>query len=126
MSAIAIGSSTAVIHLAATAAAGVGAGLAQAPGADAPLLVGIQHAMIISIAHEFGISVGATAAAELLLTFSATMAGRSLTQWAVGWLPGWGNAINATTAAALTEAVGWAAHRHFSGIAARRDAGLGA
>jgi uncharacterized protein (DUF697 family) len=32
----------------------------------------------------------------------------------VGWVPGLGNAINATTAAGLTEAVGWAADAYFS------------
>jgi uncharacterized protein (DUF697 family) len=32
----------------------------------------------------------------------------------VGWLPGFGNAINAATAAALTEAIGWAAEEYFA------------
>jgi uncharacterized protein (DUF697 family) len=31
----------------------------------------------------------------------------------LGWLPGLGNAINAATAAALTEAIGWAADAYF-------------
>ncbi|HQP39712.1 MAG TPA: hypothetical protein PLI95_31225, partial [Polyangiaceae bacterium] len=53
------------------------------------------------------------AAADLLLTFTATHVGRGISQWLVGWVPGWGNAINASTAAALTEAVGWAADAYF-------------
>ena len=102
-----------VIHAAGVAAAGVGAGLAQLPGSDAPALMSIQTAMIQAIADVYGVSMSQASAAQLLLTFSATMAGRGFTQWAVGWMPGWGNALNAATAAALTEAVGWAAVRHF-------------
>ena len=38
-----------VIHTASAASAGVGAGLAQIPGADAPVIAGIQTTMIIGI-----------------------------------------------------------------------------
>ena len=48
-------------------------------------------------------------AAEVLSTLGATLTGRTASQALVGWLPGYGNAINAATAAAVTEAVGWAA-----------------
>jgi len=102
-----------IIHTASAAAAGVGAGLAQLPGSDAPGLMAIQTAMIASIGRVHGVSISETAAADLLLTFTATMAGRTASQWAVGWIPGWGNAINAGTAAALTEAIGWAADAYF-------------
>jgi uncharacterized protein (DUF697 family) len=37
-----------------------------------------------------------------------------LSQALVGWIPGVGNAINAATAAALTEAIGWAADGYFA------------
>lgn len=102
-----------IVHTASTAAAAVGAGLAQLPGSDAPVLAGIQTTMIVAIAHEHGAAVTKAAAADLLLTFAATHVGRGVSQWLVGWVPGWGNAINATTAAALTEAVGWAADAYF-------------
>ena len=102
-----------IVHTAATAAAAVGAGLAQIPGSDAPVLAGIQTTMIIAIAHEHGAAITKAAAADLLLTFTATHVGRGISQWLVGWVPGWGNAINASTAAALTEAVGWAADAYF-------------
>jgi uncharacterized protein (DUF697 family) len=98
-----------IVHTAATAAAAVGAGLAQIPGSDAPVQASIQTTMIIAIAHEHGAAITKAAAADLLLTFTATHVGRGISQWLVGWVPGWGNAINASTAAALTEAVGWAA-----------------
>jgi uncharacterized protein (DUF697 family) len=32
----------------------------------------------------------------------------------VGWIPGFGNAINASTAFAITEAIGWAANDIFN------------
>jgi uncharacterized protein (DUF697 family) len=102
-----------IIHMAAAAAAAVGAGLAQVPGSDAPVLVSIQTTMIIAIAQEYGVPVTKAAAADLLLTFTATAVGRGISQWLVGWIPGLGNVINASTAAALTEAVGWAADAYF-------------
>ncbi len=103
-----------IIHTASAASAGVGAGLAQLPGSDAPVLASIQTTMIIAVAEVHGASITKTAAAELLLTFSATIAGRGLSQWLVGWIPAYGNAINATTAAAVTEAVGWTADGYFA------------
>jgi len=103
-----------IIHTASTAAAGVGAGLAQIPGSDATVLAGIQTTMIVAIGHEYGVPVAQAAAADLLLTFTATMVGRWISQLLVGWIPGLGNVINATTAAGLTEAVGWAADAYFS------------
>jgi uncharacterized protein (DUF697 family) len=102
-----------IIHISAAAAAGVGGGFAQAPGSDWPLLTSIQAGMIVMIASEHGVELTKAAAADLLLTFTATMAGRGLSQLLVGWIPGLGNVINAATAAALTEAVGWAAHAYF-------------
>jgi uncharacterized protein (DUF697 family) len=103
-----------IVHTAATAAATVGAGFAQIPGSDAPVLAGIQTTMIVAIAHEHGALLTKAAAADLLLTFTATHVGRGISQWLVGWVPGWGNAITAPTAAVLTEAVGWAADAYFS------------
>lgn len=105
-----------IIHAAAAASAGVGAGFAQVPGADAPVLTGIQAAMVISIADTYGVSLTQAMATQFVLGFVATVAGRGVSQWLVGWILGWGNTINASTAAALTEAVGWAARRHFERI----------
>ena len=103
-----------IIHTASGASAAVGAGLAQVPGSDVPILVGIQTTMIVAIAEEYGVSISKVAAADLLLTFAATAVGRGLTQVLVGRVPGLGNVINASTAAALTEAVGWAADAYFA------------
>ncbi len=103
-----------VIHVAATAAALVGAGMAQIPGSDAPIIASIQTTMIIAIAHEHGASITRTAAADILLTFTATHAGRGASQALLGWIPSWGNVLNASTAVALTETIGWAADAYFN------------
>ena len=104
-----------IIHTAAASSAAVGGGLAQVPGADMPVIAGIQTTMIMAIALEHGAQISKTAAAELLLTFGASYGGRAISQALVGWIPGIGNAINATTAAGLTEAIGWAADAYFEG-----------
>jgi len=75
--------------------------------------MGLQTGMIIGIGEIYGVGITKAAAADLLLTFTATMAGRTASQWLVGWIPGYGNAINASTAVALTEAVGWTANAYF-------------
>ena len=102
-----------IIHTAAAACAGVGGGMAQVPGSDSAVIVPLQTAMIVAIASEHGVSITKGAAADLLLTFTATVGGRFLSQVLVGWIPGFGNVINASTAAALTEAIGWAADGFF-------------
>lgn len=102
-----------VIHTASAAAAGVGAGLAQLPGSDAAAIVPIQTSMIVGIALAHGCKITEGTAVSLIGTFTATMAGRTLSQILVGWWPVVGNIINATTAASLTEAIGWAADAYF-------------
>jgi uncharacterized protein (DUF697 family) len=102
-----------IIHTASVAAAGVGAGLAQIPGSDCAVIVPIQVSMIIAIALVHDRKVTEATATSLLGTFTATMVGRTISQWLVGWMPGIGNLINASTAAGLTEAVGWSANAFF-------------
>jgi uncharacterized protein (DUF697 family) len=103
-----------IIHMAAAAAAGVGAGLAQLPGSDSVPLVSIQAAMIVAIASQHGIAIEKALALDFIVGFAATTGGRFLSQLLLGWIPGFGNAINASTAAAITEAIGWAADRYFA------------
>jgi uncharacterized protein (DUF697 family) len=102
-----------IITAAAASAAGVGAGLAQLPGSDAPVICGLQTGMIVAIAQVHGVNLTKTAAADLLLTFGAAMGGRFISQVLVGWIPGWGNTINAATAASITTGIGWAANQYF-------------
>ncbi len=105
-----------IIHTAAASAGAVGAGLAQLPMADHIPITAIQISMISAIALVHGRSIGEAGATSLLGTFTATIGGRAVSQFLVGWIPGIGNAINASTAAGLTEAVGWAAHAYFEDL----------
>lgn len=105
-----------IIHAAAIACARIDGGLAQVPESDSVAIVPIQTTMIIAIASEHGIEITNAAAADLLLTFSATMRSRQVVfnrQAMLGWLPGIDNDIKDSTAAALTEAIGWAANSYF-------------
>jgi uncharacterized protein (DUF697 family) len=103
----------AIIHTASATAAGIGAGLAQLPGSDMPALIALQTAMIVAIGHEHGCEITKTQAKSLLLTLPAGYGGRAISQFLIGWIPGFGNAINAGTAATITESIGWAADAYF-------------
>ncbi|MDP3208681.1 MAG: hypothetical protein Q8M65_06000 [Rhodoglobus sp.] len=103
----------AIIHSASTAAGLAAAGLAQLPCSDNAVLVPIQISMIIAIGAVHDIELDRSGAAALLATSATTMAGRAASQALLGWIPGLGNAINAATAAALTQAIGWTADATF-------------
>jgi uncharacterized protein (DUF697 family) len=103
-----------IIHGAAASAAAAGAGLAQIPGSDNAVITPIQIAMIIAIGEVHGQQLSKGAALSTLSAASAGVAGRTLSQFLVGWIPGYGNAINASTAFAITEAIGWAADKILS------------
>jgi len=62
----------AIIHTAAATAGGIGAGLAQLPGADMPALMTLQTAMIVAIGHEHGCELTKAKAKSILLTFPAS------------------------------------------------------
>jgi uncharacterized protein (DUF697 family) len=115
------------IHAAATAAAGIGAGLAQLPGSDNVALVAVQISMAIVLGNIFHIQISETAARGMTFTVIASMTGpiiaRTITQVVVGWIPFVGNAVNATTAAGITEAIGWILVREFDEQAQARAEG---
>ena len=87
-----------IIHTAAVSAAAIGGGLAQLPGSDTVPITAIQVGMIISLGVVFGKTITKTAATSIVSGFVASYGGRALSQWLVGWIPGWGNAVNASTA----------------------------
>jgi len=103
-----------IIHTATLTAGGIGAGLAQLPGADMPVLTALQTAMIIAIGHEHGVELTKTSAKSILLTFPAGYGGRALARYLIGMIPGYGNAINASTAMVMTETIGWTANAYFA------------
>ncbi len=103
----------AIIHTATAAAAAVAGGLAQIPGSDTIPITGAQITMIISLGTVFDISVTEATAKALIAGLGAAAGGRLVSQFLVGWIPGLGNAINASTAVAITETLGWKAADYF-------------
>ena len=103
-----------IIHSAAIAAGGIGAGLAQLPMADTVPITAIQIGMIVSLGTVFDRDITETVAQSILSGAVASIGGRAISQVLMGWLPGLGNIINAGTAAAITEAVGWYVAKTFT------------
>ena len=91
----------------------MGAGLAQVVAADNLVIVPIQVAMVISLGVVFDVKLSKAAAEAVALTTAATLVGRATSQVLIGWIPIIGNAINAVTAAGITEAMGWAVAGQF-------------
>ncbi len=105
----------AIIHTAAVAAGGVASGLAQLPGTDNALIVPIQLTMIISLGAVFGKTIEESVAKSILATQIASLGGRAISQFLIGWIPIIGNVLNSVTAAGITETIGWAVTNDFSG-----------
>lgn len=102
-----------IIHAASVSAGGIGAGVAQIPGADNLAIKPIQIAMITALAGVFDKDLTEAGATAILGNLLASTIGRGISQVLVGWIPGIGNAINATTAAGLTETLGWTVAKQF-------------
>ena len=103
----------AIIHTASASAAAIGGGLAQIPESDNAVLTPIQLTMTISLGHVFGKSLTQSTALAAIGSVAASTVGRTVSQFLIGWIPGVGNIVNATTAASLTEALGWAIAKEF-------------
>ncbi|MBQ3654743.1 MAG: hypothetical protein II954_10045 [Synergistaceae bacterium] len=104
----------AIIHAASAAAAAIGGGLAQLPGSDTVPITAIQVGMVISLGAVFGQEITKTTATSIVGGLASSIGGRTLSQLLVGWIPGFGNAINATTAAGITETLGWMVAKQFA------------
>ena len=102
-----------IIHSASAAAAVIGGGLAQVPTSDSLIITPIQLTMAVSLGKVFGITLDQSAAKATVASATATAVGRAASQVLIGWLPGVGNIINATTAATITEAIGWTMAKEF-------------
>ena len=103
----------AIIHSASASAAAIGGGLAQIPGSDNALITPIQLAMTISLGNVFNCQLSESSAKAALASKIAASCGRTISQFLVGWIPGLGNIVNASTAAAITESIGWALANEF-------------
>lgn len=106
----------AIIHGASAAAGTAASGLAQLPCADNLVITPIQITMIISLGAVLEMELSKSSATAILGTVATGTIGRGVSQIALGWIPGLGNFINATTAASITEAVGWAAVKYFENL----------
>lgn len=102
-----------IIHGASAACGGVGTGFAQIPASDNAVIVPIQIGMIIGLGSVFGLNITEAGAKSIMASAGASIAGRTVSQFLVGWIPGIGNAINTATAAGITEAIGWMAVKNF-------------
>ena len=102
-----------IIHGASVACGGVGTGLAQIPASDNAVIVPIQIGMIVALGGVFDLNITESAAKSIIASAGASVAGRTVSQFLVGWIPGIGNAINTATAAGITEAIGWLAVKNF-------------
>lgn len=105
-----------IIHGASASTAAVGAGLAQIPLSDNAIITPIQIAMVVSLGATLKIELTKSAAAGILGTVVAGAIGRGISQVLLGWIPVWGNTINASTAAAVTESAGWATVKYFENL----------
>lgn len=103
-----------IIHAASVAAGTAGAAGAQIPVADTAVITPIQVAMIISLGSVFGVDVTEGMAKGIISSCAMAFAGRGLSQLVIGWIPGLGNIVNMSTAAGLTEAIGWLSVKHFN------------
>ena len=97
----------AIIHSASAASGVVGAGLAWIPCSDSVIISGIQIGMVISIGKVFGIKVTESMAKAAITAAAAATAGRTVSQLATFWIPVANVAINVSTAAGITEFIGW-------------------
>lgn len=97
------------IHAATTAAAAAGA--LPIPMADAIPITAAQIAMVVRLGKIFGISLSESTTKSILGVGITQSAGRTLAANLIKAVPGAGTVIggviSASTAAALTEALGW-------------------
>ena len=102
-----------IIHGAAVACGSIGA-VPKIPLSDSIFITPIQIGMLISLGGVFNMKLTKSAASSILGSCASAIAGRNLSQLTVGLIPGIGNAVNATTAASLTEAIGWMFVRNYA------------
>lgn len=99
-----------VVHWAAAAAGTAGA--SPIPGSDAPIIAGIQSTMIYKINTEFEVNDKDSSATSLITGILGVTAvaslGRTVAANLLKFIPGAGSVVGATTAIAITEAIGHA------------------
>ncbi|MBN9383470.1 MAG: hypothetical protein J0H74_22120 [Chitinophagaceae bacterium] len=102
-----------IIHGAAIAGALAALIMAQLPASDNLILVPIEVIMVIRLGGVFGVSLKESVSKSLIVGSVATLVGRGISEFLVGWVPIAGNIINALTAAAVIEFLGRAVVKDF-------------
>lgn len=102
-----------IIHGAALAGAFIGGGLAQLPGSDNLILVPIEILMVVLLGRVFRLRLRHSYRTALIAGTAATMIGRGVSEYLVGWVPVLGNLFDALTAAVIIEVLGWVVAREF-------------
>ncbi|HEY4206722.1 MAG TPA: hypothetical protein VGM31_07920 [Puia sp.] len=102
-----------IIHMAAAAGALAALIMAQLPASDNLILAPIEIIMVIRLGGVFQIDLKKSVSTSFIVGNIATLVGRGISEFLLGWIPVAGNIINALTAAAVIEFFGHAAARSF-------------
>jgi len=102
-----------IIHMTAIAGALAALVMAQLPASDNLILVPIEVIMVIRLGSVFHVGLKHSISTSLIVGNIATLVGRGVSEFLVGWIPVAGNIIDALTAAAVIEFFGHAVARSF-------------
>jgi len=102
-----------IIHMAAIAGALAAFIMAQLPASDNLILVPIEFIMVIRLGGVFHVDLKRSVSTSFIVGNIATLVGRGISEFLVGWIPVAGNIIDALTAAAVIEFFGHAVARSF-------------
>jgi len=102
-----------IIHGSAIAGALAALVMAQLPASDNLILVPIEVIMVIRLGGVFQVGLKESISKSLLIVSVATLIGRGISEFLIGWVPIAGNIINALTAAAVIEFLGRAVVKDF-------------
>jgi uncharacterized protein (DUF697 family) len=100
-----------IIHGCAIAGALAALMMAQLPGSDNLILVPIEIIMVIRLGTLYEVSLRHAVSLSFVVGSVATLIGRGISEFLVGWMPIAGNIIDALTAAVVIEFMGWVAAR---------------
>jgi uncharacterized protein (DUF697 family) len=101
-----------IIHTAAIAGALAALVMAQLPASDNLILV-IEVLMVIRLGSVFRVDLKRSVSTSFIVGNIATLVGRGISEFLVGWIPVAGNIIDALTAAAVIEFFGHTVARSF-------------
>jgi len=102
-----------IIHMAAIAGALAAFIMAQLPASDNLILVPIEFIMVIRLGGVFHVDLKRSVSTSFIVGNIATLVGRGISEFLVGWIPVAGNLIDALTAAAVIEFFGQTVARSF-------------